>query len=1173
MRIIALVFLLVHFNLAAQQENSLLWEISGNGLQESSYLYGTMHVSKRIAFRLDDVFYEALDNSKIIALESDPGTWLENLDNLGFMGYGQGNGFISKGFYTFPFLVKNPRKEEIAAYLAFEDSRVNNILYRTDEYSQNFEEETYLDMFIYQAGKKFNKPVVALEDLEESSALVGRASLNAMKQKPDEWFQKKMQQQDPMSLLQDAYRNRNIALLDSIDKAMYTEHYLKNMLFIRNQNMAERLDSLMYTGKVFTGIGAAHLPGQKGVIALLRDKGYTVQALESKATDKGKRLKEKFENTVLDNQYSVAAPDDAYFSLNLANALYPVSEFATTTYISPDLANGSFVMVNRIPTFHYLKKEAHFTLDDLDKLLFENIPGTIIEKTRVKRNGFEGIDIKNQLKNGDHQRYQIFATPLEIIIFKMGGEGDYVHQHADTIFNSLKFKSLSNKVEKVFSGFDDFEVQMPSHYSFTNKYRNGDRLLQGYDSIQHSYYFLRKATLNDFNFIEADSFELKQIQKRFYQDVGLQPKYDSITENTLRSSAPIDSVSGKHLYLKTEIHSGDYYLMGSVTQSTQNAIAFFESFKIRPTKYPEDFIMVQDTALFFSTVSSVKPPKFVENSNNYYSERGKPKVYSAYNKKSIYQNKNNEAITVEVNKAHDFLMFPSIDSVWALRKKLLAADRFNIIKEKDSSYADGYHTMEITMIDTASSRGILVKNVVKDGLLYEMKTVVDTLAEPSKYVRAFFDNFTPKDTLIGKNILADKTADFFKALRNNDSILIDGYRFINFQEKHIDSLQYYISEFDFPNDKKFIQADLIQKLGKLNSAKVLPFFKDFYARSYNNSNAQTKLLQAVSQKGNDASTTLLLDLLSQDLPLVSNPLEIYGIFKPYMDSLHLAKKLYPELLDYSTIEEYKSPIFSMLAQLASQNLIKPKRYKKYRKQLLNDAKIQLKRQLGMSGYHSPNRTRSVMNRNMDSGVLEDYVVLLYPFIHEKEVNQFFERLKLLPDEKISTTYAALLAMEDKPLPLGELDSLAANIDSRLILFNKFKKIGKLDRFPKEYRTEKSLAEALLFESKSYDKNRDSIVFLEQRPLHYKGKTYNGYYFKTRNTQDYDKNFSMHLVVFKNDKGLTTRPYYQNEGLRIEDTETDTEVLEYVTEEFLLKDRNRAIVYRPNGYGLYGFGGY
>ncbi len=1173
MRIITLIFLFTITSLSAQKENSLLWEISGNGLQESSYLYGTMHVSKRIAFRLDDVFYEALDESEIVALESDPGTWLENSDNLGFMGYGQGNGFVAKGFYTYPFQVKNPRKEEIGAYLAFEDNRVNNILYRTDEYSQNFEEETYLDMFIYQAGKKFDKPVIALEDLEESSALVGRASMNAMKQKPDEWLQKKMQQQDPMSLLQDAYRNRNIALLDSIDKAMYTEHYLKNMLFIRNRNMTKKLDSLMHSGKVFTGIGAAHLPGEKGVIEMLRGLGYTVKPLISRSTSKGKRLKQKFENSIRENSYVTARPDDAYFSLNLTNKLYPVSEFVNTTYISPDLANGSYIMVNRIPTFQFLKQDATYTLDDLDKLLFENIPGTILEKTKIARNGLKGLDIKNQLKNGDHQRYQIFVTPLEILIFKMGGEGDFVLQHADTIFNSLRFRQPSSKFENIVSGFDDFEVRMPSHHTFSNKFRNGDRLVQAYDSISGSYYFLKKATLNDFNFIEMDSFELKQIQKRFYQDLEVNPMYGKHTVNTLTSKAVIDSVNGKQLHLKTTFRKGDYYLLGIVTQNDKEATAYFESLKIKKTDDTSAFKKVQDTALLFSTISSVKPPKFVENSNNYYNGRHKPKPYDAFNKKTIYQNKNNEAITVELNKSHDFLMFPSIDSVWALRKKILADDRFHILREKDSSYADGRHELQLVLGDTASSRGILIKDVVKGGLLYEVKTTVDTVGTPSRFVREFFANFTPIDTLIGKAILTDKAPAFFSALRTNDSILNKGYRFIRFGPEHIDSLKYYISEFDFPLDKKNIQSHLIQKLGKMDSPEVMPFFQDFYTKSYNNSYAQTKILQAVSKKADDASVSLLLELLSKDLPLVSNKFEIHSIFQPYLDSLPLAKKLYPELLDYGVIDEYKFPIYSILAQLMAADEIKPKSYKKYRKQMLNDAKIQLKRQLGMSNYSHLNRNQNNGNRNKGNDLLEDYAVLLYPFIQEKEMKQFFKRLKLVQNEKIQTTYAALLAKDDIGPPSGMLDSLASNINSRILLLNKFKKIGKLDRIPSVYRTEKSIAEALLFEFKKYDEKYYKTVFLEQRPLQYNDKRYTGYYFKVRNNQDYDKNFKMYLVVFGNGKGFSTKPYYQNDGLRIEDTDTDIDALEFVTEEFLLKKRQRAIVYRPGGYGAYGFGGY
>jgi hypothetical protein len=211
--------------------------------------------------------------------------------------------------------------------------------------------------------------------------------------------------------------------------------------------------------------------------------------------------------------------------------------------------------------------------------------------------------------------------------------------------------------------------------------------------------------------------------------------------------------------------------------------------------------------------------------------------------------------------------------------------------------------------------------------------------------------------------------------------------------------------------------------------------------------------------------------------------------------------------------------------------------------------------------------------NLSTAILEDYAVLLYPFLKEKEVRQFFNRLLLVKDCNVRTTYAALLTKDELTLPYGMLDSLASDINSRPLLFNKLKAIGKLNLFPMKYRNERSLAESSLYNYKSFNAKKDSVSFVEKRNLEYRGKTYTGYYFKTKNGNNYDTNFKMHLVVYDNRKPLSTAPFYKSDDLRIEDTETDTEVLDYVTEAFLLKDRKRAIVYRPNGYGAYGFHGY
>ncbi|MGI9547332.1 MAG: TraB/GumN family protein [Flavobacteriaceae bacterium] len=1159
--------LCISFVLFSQERNSLLWEISGNGLEQSSYLYGTMHVSKKIAFRLDDVFFEALNRSEVIALESDPDTWLDNEIHNSPDGGGFGYGFDPKGFYREAFVLDPPDIKDLASYLAFDDRLINNILYRTNEYAQNFQEETYLDMFIYQAGAKFGKPIAALENLEESSTLVARASMNAMKHKPDEWLQKKMQGQDLNYLMQDAYRERNIDLLDSIDRAMYTDYYRKNMLYIRNENMTASLDSLMQGAKVFAGIGAAHLPGDRGVIQLLKNKGYSVEPLVSGATQNGRQLKHMFEKKLRQTPLQMTGPEDGSFSMLLPNKLYPVSENRTTVYVSPDLANGSYLMVNRIPTYSFLK-EVTYSLQDIETLLFENIPGEIKKTSRLDKNGIAGLDIINQLKNGDYQRYQIYIKPLEILIFKMAGEGDYVHLYSDRIFNSLKFTTSSPKKVMMQSAYSDFKIKIPRDLSFYNPSRSGVRMIEAYDPLTGSYYFLRRVSLIDFKSIEEDEFELKQIQKRFYQDLELEGIFDKPEEKSLRSQAVFDHEEGKILHLKTSLNRGDYYLLGILTDQNSEANAYFKSFELREETYPEKFKQIRDTAMLFTTISPVKPKRFVENSNGYFRRQTKTKTYNPFTKKTRYQNRNNEAITVELNKGHDLLSFPHVDSLWSLRTKQYQKKGFDIIRQKVSSEDNGVRELQFIATDTLSTRGILVKNVVKGGVLYELKSLVDTVGVPSRFVSDFFDNFQPLDTLVGKDFIKDKTVEFFAALRKKDSIVLKGYRFPYYNETHIDSLQHFIAKFAFDNDTRHIQSHLIQKLGTIETKGKWTFFTRFYDLCYGNSMAQVKILQALSKQQKESSTKLLLELMAKDLPLVANTKEIRKIFNPYHEDLSQARSLFPQLLEYSSVHEYKVEIISLLADLKSENLIKSSSYRKYLDLMITDARIQLKRHLGRQGSFHLQRSSQQLSRKQNNEILEDYAILLFPYFKDKVVQQFFTHLIEVKAPSVRATYASLMAAEDEHTPLAFIDSLAGDINSRALIFNRLKSINKLTLFPELYYVQEALAESALFEDRNFIASKDEVIYLGNKPLEYQGTNYTGYFFKLKSKQDFDKNYKLHLVIYESGKQIGTKYFFKNDGYRMSDMDTDESAMEYVTEEFLLKDRSRALVYHPEAEMTY-----
>jgi uncharacterized protein len=57
--------------------------------------------------------------------------------------------------------------------------------------------------------------------------------------------------------------------------------YLENeVVNKRNQLMAERALPLLADGNAFIAVGSAHLPGEQGLVELLRKAGYEVTAVD-----------------------------------------------------------------------------------------------------------------------------------------------------------------------------------------------------------------------------------------------------------------------------------------------------------------------------------------------------------------------------------------------------------------------------------------------------------------------------------------------------------------------------------------------------------------------------------------------------------------------------------------------------------------------------------------------------------------------------------------------------------------------------------------------------------------------------------------------------------------------------------------------------------------------------
>ncbi len=189
---VLLILLVAVFCQAQSPEyKGLLWKISGNGLDKPSYLYGTMHVSNKVAFHLSDSFYKAIENVDVVSLEINPETWMETMTSDYYVADNMGNAFSMRnnnsqlGFYKSIFELKQPDNKSIGSALGAELGILNSLLYRTSNYSADFQEDTYLDLFIFQAGKKQGKEIAGLELLGNTMRL------NELAAKPEKDKKKK----------------------------------------------------------------------------------------------------------------------------------------------------------------------------------------------------------------------------------------------------------------------------------------------------------------------------------------------------------------------------------------------------------------------------------------------------------------------------------------------------------------------------------------------------------------------------------------------------------------------------------------------------------------------------------------------------------------------------------------------------------------------------------------------------------------------------------------------------------------------------------------------------------------------------------------------------------------------------------------------------------------------
>ncbi|HEX8278837.1 MAG TPA: TraB/GumN family protein, partial [Segetibacter sp.] len=462
---------------------SLFWEITGKGLKKPSYLFGTMHVSSKMVFHLSDSFYHALKSVDAVALELNPEKWQGDMFkmqkaqmNLAHFANSEMVDYINDQSFQLPGYEENLKRA-----LSEEPTVVNSLLYRSYQSRADFEENTYLDLYIYQTGRKLGKLATGVEDYEETEKLMMEAYQDMAKEK-----RRRNVNTDGESMfdldkkMQEAYRKGDLDLMDSLETITnISPAFTEKFLFKRNEIQANSIDTILKKRSLFVGVGAAHLPGERGVIQLLRKKGYKLRPIFMQDSDASQ--KEEVDKLRVPVTFRSFASDDGFIKMQVPGSLFKREEArANESWQYADMNNGSYYMLTRVRNHAaMLGDNEKVVFRKLDSLLYENVPGRILKKTAINKGGFTGYDITNKTRRGDLQRYNIFVTPFEVLVFKMSGNDSYVEgKEAEAFFSSISL-TTKDKAEKWLQ-FEPqqggFAVSLPHNPNKTLNKKNNDRI-------------------------------------------------------------------------------------------------------------------------------------------------------------------------------------------------------------------------------------------------------------------------------------------------------------------------------------------------------------------------------------------------------------------------------------------------------------------------------------------------------------------------------------------------------------------------------------------------------------------------------------------------------------------------------------------------------------------------
>jgi uncharacterized protein YbaP (TraB family) len=362
---------------------TMLFRISGKNMKQPSYLFGTLHLKDKRIFHFGDSLYHAIENTDGLAIELNPdeaaAAFIKSLtekDTTGFISSEinkEAQDRIKKKLEK-KFGVKVNRLTRRQAFLARNEWMSSTA--KPDDMT------TFMDAHLYHIARKMGKWVGGIEDVDDQMNIIKGNELDF---NADDLVADINLIKGTVNEMIEMYVNGDLGKI--YDFATLADDEMQRLLFInRNLKMTRRIDSIMQLRTGVFAVGAAHLPGDSGLITLLQSKGYKVEPVFSSKKIKPEEYKLKSEF----NYWKTFSPADSIYSISYPGASSTMygAEDLVKMEMCVDIPTSTFYLSTGVPNMRKGDKEK--LLDEMMKNFYRD--GKLIEKKKIELNGEKGVE-------------------------------------------------------------------------------------------------------------------------------------------------------------------------------------------------------------------------------------------------------------------------------------------------------------------------------------------------------------------------------------------------------------------------------------------------------------------------------------------------------------------------------------------------------------------------------------------------------------------------------------------------------------------------------------------------------------------------------------------------------------------------------------------------------------